>query len=271
MPLSCRQSTRELGVTFELNSNVTAVKIDSVAQRFPSITIAQVDGSSSRTVSAKAIVLAAGPWTSRIFSRLFPNAKIKIPMDSTGAAGNHFRVRTPGWTPADDSKGSEQVFFNTVMPNGGNLDITSFPGGQLYIGGWGAIPEEVPRLATDVKPQASEIEPMMRWAEQFLRLEGGGLDAVGAGRCYRPLATPNHPIITKVNWDLLGTAVDTDTTHATSESNHNCSNIVGGLYLNTAHFGDGMTLSAGSGKVASELILGEKTSVDISGLGLPIS
>jgi len=42
----------------------------------------------------------------------------------------------------------------------------------------------------------------------------------------------------------------------------------GGLFLNTAHFDDGVTLSLGSGKVMSELLLGLPPSVDISGLGL---
>lgn len=30
------------------------------------------------------------------------------------------------------------------------------------------------------------------------------LEMFGVGRCYRPLAEPNHPFITKVTWELLG-------------------------------------------------------------------
>ena len=42
----------------------------------------------------------------------------------------------------------------------------------------------------------------------------------------------------------------------------------GGLFLNTAHFDDGVTLSLGSGKIMSELLMGLPPSVDVSGLGL---
>lgn len=40
--------------------------------------------------------------------------------------------------------------------------------------------------------------------------------------------------------------------------------VLGGLYINTGHNSDGVTLGPGSGKVMSELLLGQKPSVSVS-------
>jgi len=155
------------------------------------------------------------------------------------------------------------------LPDGTRLDITSFVGGELYVGGFGAIPEELPEMATSIGPQPSEIETMIHLTKSYLRpYPASELEILEAGRCYRPLANPDHPIITKVDWNLLSK----DSSAASAEKlDLHPSTVVGGLFLNTAHFSDGLTLALGSGKVASELILGKKISVDISGLGLPTS
>ncbi|CAN9139305.1 unnamed protein product [Alternaria alternata] len=195
-----------------------------------------------------------------------------LPMNSTASAGNHFRIRTPGWKPEDDRKGSEQVFFQNDAPDGQGLDITSFLGGELYVGGWGAIPEELPERAESIQAQPSEIESMKALTKQYLRIpEDDELDIFAVGRCYRPLATFKHPIITKVDWNLLGKEKSSQEELHSSKQTEDLQDYhhsQGGLYLNTAHFGDGVTLSLGSGKVMSELLLGLPPSIDISGLGL---
>jgi len=84
------------------------------------------------------------------------------------------------------------------------------------------------------------------------------------GRCYRPLAEFGHPIVAKVDWELLGMSDNYKEEGDPDDSRCNS----GGLFLNTAHFDDGVTLSLGSGKVMSELLLGLSPSVDLSGLGL---
>jgi glycine/D-amino acid oxidase-like deaminating enzyme len=193
-------------------------------------------------------------------------------MNSTASAGNHFRVRTPGWKQEDDQKGSEQVFFQNDIPGGQGLDITSFLGGDLYVGGWGAIPEELPELAESIHAQPSEIKIMVSLAKRYLRIsEEEELEIFAVGRCYRPLATFNHPIITKVDWDLLGMEESSQQLPVSHKQTDDCQDRQcgpGGLFLNTAHFSDGVTLSLGSGKIMSELLLGLPPSINISGLGL---
>ena len=188
-------------------------------------------------------------------------------MNSTAAAGNHIRIKIPGWKE-DNREDSVQVYYTNVTPDGSRFDVTSFTNGDLYIGGWGAIPQEIPELATSVHPQPSEIKAMIPVVKKYVNVDlSKELEYFDAGRCYRPTFIPKRPIITKVDWDLLSR----DNTLASSPEplNSEDSLIAGGLIINTGHSSDGITLGLGSGKVASELILGKMPSVDISSLGLP--
>ncbi|KAH6976531.1 hypothetical protein BKA56DRAFT_589745 [Ilyonectria sp. MPI-CAGE-AT-0026] len=267
---------KQLKVQFAFGSEVTSVSVDEASQRFKSVELQEL-GCSSRTVPCQTLVIAAGPWSDRVFSRLFPLAKTSLPFDIAGSAGNRFRVRTPGWKPSDDEKGSEQVFLDSVIPGNHSLDITSFPGGTLYIGGYGAIPEPLPEYADFVKPQPTQIEAMLELTRRYLGLPPDEvLEILDLGRAYRPRAVPNHPIITKVDWGFLSIEGSTNNPFesqlpiATSDKpSAGCASIVGGLFINTGHHSDGLTLSLGSGKVMGELLLGQEPSVDISGLGLP--
>jgi glycine/D-amino acid oxidase-like deaminating enzyme len=249
-------------VKFAFNSNVTAVEADTLKERFLSATIEHIGSNGAPyKIPCHSIVIAAGPWSGRVFDRLFPGAKVKIPMKPMAAAGHHLLVKTPRWKPFENEQVT-QVFLNNVVPGGNRLDITSFVDGTLYIGGWGAIPEPVPELADSVRPQPTEIKAMIDVAKLHLNLRPDeDLEIIYAGRCYRPRAHPNKPIIAKVEWDSLGYSGSLATFPSKKLP-------MAGLYINTAHHSDGVTLGPGSGKVMSELLMGRETSVDISGLGL---
>lgn len=68
----------------------------------------------------------------------------------------------------------------------------------------GAIPQLLPEYADNVKPQQAEIDSLLKMARQYLSFKPNEvLEAFDIARCYRPLAIPNRPIITKVKWSLL--------------------------------------------------------------------
>ncbi|KAI9694918.1 MAG: hypothetical protein M1822_000535 [Bathelium mastoideum] len=230
----------------------------------------------------KSLVISAGPWSDRVFSQLFPNAKVKIPLNVTGAAGNHMQIKNPRWNSSDDEAGVQQVFFNDVVPGSTGCDLTSFLGGSLYVGGYGAVPEPLPDKAEDVHVQSAAVPAMYELAADLVDTPAGReLEIVDVGRCYRPLAVPRKPIITKIDWKELGlsdpeSCLLLNRCIAELDDKEGLTDIVqrplqrplGGLYVNTGHSSDGITLAPGSGKVMSELILGLPASVDISGLGL---
>jgi glycine/D-amino acid oxidase-like deaminating enzyme len=254
-----------LGVQFVFNSVATSLEKDDARQQFTSIKIETKEQQpATRTLPCSAVVIAGGPWSSRIFSSLFPESNVKLRMNNTRSAGNHALIRNPRWTPTDDEEGVHQVFLNNVVPGTNRLDITSFLGGSLYIGGWGARPERLPVDADAVQPQPDEIEAMLEVARQYLRFEPGEkLELLSTGRCYRPLAVPNRPVITKVEWSLLGDP-DSNAKLSRGRPKSSPSPVTGGLYINTGHNSDGVTLGPGSGKLMSDLLLGRTPSVPIS-------
>lgn len=256
---------------FRSNSIVHSVRRAERSESFDHITI-NTKVSLIRTtemIPCKALVIAAGPWSSSVFSNLFPDAQVKLHMNTTWAAGNHVRVRSSRWT-SPDSHDSTQVFLNNVLPDSKTMDITSFTDGSLNLGGWGAVPQPLPGSAYKVKPQQEEINTMVELARQYLHLElDDDLETFEAGRCYRPRASPNRPIITKVHWSLLENPgnIQGDKPYCGSDLKQKTL-VDGGLYINTGHGSDGITLALGSGKVMSELLLGRTPSVPVSAFDL---
>ncbi|OCK91102.1 FAD dependent oxidoreductase [Cenococcum geophilum 1.58] len=271
-----RERCEKLGVKFLLNSTVTSLERDDIRQGFASVTIRTKESEpSDHVIPCNSIVIAAGPWTDRVFMTLFPAARLKVPMNATNSAGNHILVRNPHWKSSDDEKGNSQVFLNGILPGPDRLDITAFVGGSLYLGGYGATPEPLPDYADSVEAQPDKVNAMIELARKYLCLGlHEKLEVLNTGRCYRPLAMPNKPIITKVEWDLLGDISPQTSSiirqYVAPHEGLDCqpSPVISGLYINTGHNSDGVTLAPGSGKVMSELLLGRTPSVDISRLGL---
>jgi glycine/D-amino acid oxidase-like deaminating enzyme len=216
------------------------------------------------------LVISAGPWSDRVFKLLFPFAKVKIPLNVSGASGNHLLIRTPHWKPSDDDFGCDQVYLDNVIVGGARLDVSTLLGGTMYVGGYGADPEELPALATQVQPQPNAVKAMKELVAGFLNLgEGESVEVLKEGRAYRPKVAVGRPIIAKLPPKLL---FGENAAKVGDEDNHSASahiDVYGGVFVNTGHNRDGVTLGPGSGKVMAELIRGVKTSVDISGLGLP--
>jgi glycine/D-amino acid oxidase-like deaminating enzyme len=205
-----------------------------------------------------------------VFARLFPDAKVKILMNSTHVAGNHIRIKIPNQEEHRVEK-SVIVYYNNVTSDGRSFDVTSFTNGDLYIGGWGAIPEEIPDLATSVHAQPSKIEEMIPWVKKYVNMNTEEeLDYFDEGRCYRPTVIGhNRPIIAKVGIDLLGKYTRLNTMSLSEDAE--TPSVPGGVIINTGHGRRRVAQALGSGKVASELVLGLTPSADISTLGLPES
>ncbi|KGO72764.1 FAD dependent oxidoreductase [Penicillium italicum] len=263
---------QDLGVQFRFNSTVTSVQQADDRESFRSVTVeSSTPSQTTKVIPCNALVIAGGPWSANLFSSLFPEAVVKLRMNTTWSAGNYVRVRNPRPEKPDEQSNSTQVFLNNVLPDSNAMDITSFLDGSLYLGGWGAIPEVLPEYADNVEPQQAEIDSLLKMARQHLSLEPDEmLEVFDIGRCYRPQAVPNRPIVTRVKWSLLGYLEDSP------RMAHSCPRgpvepkpaVVGGLYINTGHDSDGVTLGPGSGKVMSELLLGRMPSVSVSELDL---
>lgn len=101
-------------------------------------------GSKAYALEFSRLVIAAGPWTQRVLSTLFPASEVSIPFDLAHTAGNHLLVKAPNWKPEDDEAGCDQLYLDRVL--GHTLDISSYLGGTLYVGGYGGRTEDLPDL-----------------------------------------------------------------------------------------------------------------------------
>jgi len=201
------------------------------------------------------LVIAAGPWSQRVLSTLFPASEISIPFDLAHTAGNHLLVKAPNWIPEDDEAGCYQLYLASIL--GHTLNISSYLGGTLYIGGYGGATEDLPDFADDVEAQPDAVAAMKDLCARTLNLaEDEAVDVISAGRCYRPLVKMRRPIITQLSLArLMGL-------HKVPR------NIKGAFYLNTRRGSNGITLGPGSGKAMSGIIYGRNPAANISGLGL---
>lgn len=117
----------------------------------------------------------------------------------------------------------------------------------------------MPEYADDIRPQPDQIEAMLEVTRSFLCAQPGeNLEVLDTGRCYRPLAIPNKPIVGEVDWcQLYENEPSTAKLHP--EHHTDCplpTTILGGLYINTGHDSDGVTLGPGSGNIMSKYLLG---------------
>ncbi|KAI9722510.1 MAG: hypothetical protein M1828_004757 [Chrysothrix sp. TS-e1954] len=256
---------QQLGVVFHLGAKVENVRPGNGLSSFEKVGIRREDNSLIEVPDSK-VVISAGPWSQDVMKSLFPESLYAIPLNSTNSAGNHLQVKTPGWAPRDDERGLDQVFLGDVLDGDARLDLTSYNGGTIYVGGYGAEAQELPKSAEEVLPQKRNVEVMRTLAEQFItRPPQQDLEIVSAGRCYRPAAMPDRPIIGEVPLDMLYPQLNS---HGQIPA---LSRIKGsGLFINVGHNSDGVTLALGSGRVMAELVLGLKPSIDISGLGLDV-
>jgi glycine/D-amino acid oxidase-like deaminating enzyme len=219
-----------------VNAKVTDIK--AVDSQSPS-SVAALYLSDQTRITVRNVVIAAGPFSQRVIVELFPAARINISMNTWSSSSNHLVVRTPRWRSRDDRKGSVQLFLQEVV--GRPLDITSQPGGTLYVGSYGD----------------KAIDRIKEYCRQILNIpEDEDLEVVRPGRCYRPILYVNgkeRPIIAQVPVSRL---------YDPSESPPRFN-----LFLNIGHGHDGIALSLGSRKAMSDLIRGIEPSADISGLG----
>lgn len=91
-----------------------------------------------------------------------------------------------------------------------------------------------------------------RYAEGDVNMDD--LEVLREALCFRPWTESGRPIVTRVGDWVLGSGV--------------VSPPGGGVFMAAGHGPWGISLSLGTGKVMAEMVMGVKTSADVSGLGL---
>lgn len=111
----------------------------------------------------------------------------------------------------------------------------------------------LPPLATGAKAVEGSLDELKKIASALIKSEGD-LGVVRTGLCFRPVTNSGIPILGKVADEKLGMSTR--------------SGAEGGVFVAAGHGPWGISLSLGTGKVMSELMLGKDTSADIDALNI---
>ncbi|KAF3939663.1 hypothetical protein ABW19_dt0204999 [Dactylella cylindrospora] len=218
------------------------------------------------TLPCSDILISAGPWSSRVFRQLFGSSTYRLPI--TSLSGHSVILRSalhpPRQLPDLNSNKDCHAVFASIEGLSWHPEVFSRLNGEIYLAGLNSLDIPLPETATDVNEQEDEIRALITVAETMINAGAvpGELDrsqdkltVVKTGLCHRPVTPGGLPIIARVPDKLLGNL-------EAGDSNK------GGVYISTGHGPWGISMSLGTGKVMAEMIMGEKTSVDVSQLGL---
>ncbi|KAJ6115250.1 hypothetical protein N7486_001028 [Penicillium sp. IBT 16267x] len=214
------------------------------------------------------LVLSVGAWTPQVLRELFPSNQTSF--DLSPLAGYSLVVRSPRHT-LDHEKmtngGRSHAVFTTHPPSCGfSPEIFTREGGEIYIAGYNPR-LELPLSVEDIHGlwDSAEVQKLKDVAVRLLgdlsnELPGStddvtnidDLETIREGLCFRPVGENGIPTVGRIRNASLGGGLR--------------SSAEGGVYIATGHGPWGISLSLGTGKVISEMMMGQRTSADVSGL-----
>lgn len=223
----------------------------------------------------KNIVITAGAWTPQVFSRVFQESKLRIPIGQL--AGYSIVVRSPRYTkpimdPAKDGDGSSAGISHGVFcPQTQNWAFApeAFsrvgPDGkpEIWVGGLNDPSMKLPPTADGTKDlidqeKAEELRSaallMTGLSNEGDNLQVDDMHIVREGLCFRPVSNTGVPVISNIPEKALGHDIEMQEG--------------GGVYLAAGHGPWGISLSLGTGRVMAEMLTGQKLSADISSMRL---
>ncbi|KAL4966415.1 NAD(P)/FAD-dependent oxidoreductase [Aspergillus stella-maris] len=243
-------------LTTDSSNSITGVEIRNIHTKTPA------------TLPCTNLIIAAGSWTPRVFTSLFPTSKTKFPMYPL--AGYSLLVNSPRYSEQDEKRvGGSHAVFTTHPPSAGfSPEIFSREGGEIYIAGLNSTTIPVPDRVEDLKRYFDEGQ-MKKLKDVTIRLMGklpdgktestenvkneNDLTITREGLCLRPVSERGVPFVCRVQDSALGGVM-------TSNG--------GGVFVAAGHGPWGISLALGTGRVMVDLVKGDRTVVDVSGLGV---
>ena len=244
-----------MNVRIETSTKVTAVELN---QGNPATAVIVVrEDSSSVRIHCDNFVLAGGPWTPAVYKTLFPSS---IQIDSATETGDWIILRNQD-PVAKNSVAF--VAFNDLV--GEKLEFAGRNDGTIWVCGAKDHKGTLPPLGSTGLPDVARIAELTGRAYRFLRIHNAGdpdafkeLEFVALGRAFRPVTLSGRPMMAMVEPDKLS-----------HHSGLHAEGRRGNVFLCWGHGSWGLTLGPGTGKLMSQLILGEPTDLDLSPFQIP--
>jgi len=197
-----------------------------VDERVSEVDVLLVDNVTSVSLPCENVVIAAGPWTGPLSKSLLPK-----PIPVTSYAGHSILLVLSVTSSAD-------CLMAVVHTENGPCRAQIIPrsSGEIYISGINDT-LDLPPTPEAAAPQPTEIAKLKAIADTLLP----GYSIKKEQLCFRPMTESGLPFI--------GPYPE-----------------VRGVYVGAGHSHFGIILGPGTGKILSEIILGEELSADISQL-----
>ncbi|EFR05487.1 hypothetical protein MGYG_08502 [Nannizzia gypsea CBS 118893] len=253
----------ERGVQVHNPARAISTTKDSSLGVISAVVIEDTRTHAKRSLPCTNIVFAAGPWTPRAFSSLFPLSRAHIPVLSL--SGYSLVFRSPRHTLSQEQEvyggKSHAVFTTHPQSCGFSPEVFSRTNAEIYLAGLNGLDIPLPEVATDAhslmtKDKLARVREAARILMGRPQADQGGenvddLEVVREALCFRPYIESGLPIVARLRDAITGDA----------------GRVSGGLFMATGHGPWGISLSLGTGKVMAEMISGMKPSADVSGLG----
>lgn len=241
------QKCRDNGVHVMQPATATGFVYDEEGDR-NGLTIELSNGTEER-IQCQKLLLAAGAWTQRVYKHLFPKSSLRLPISQL--AGHSIVVRSPRWAAEHENEGCHAVFSSSI--NGWSPEIFSRMGSEIYLAGLNSSAIPLPDLPHEATIDKASIAELLETSRKMLGSESvDDLQVIREGLCFRPVTPHGQPILDRVPSAQLGPPKDSSLE----------------VYVAAGHGPWGIALSLGTGKVMSEMMLGQKLSASIDELCL---
>ena len=213
-----------------------------------------------RDISCHNLVLAAGAWTPRLYKKLFPSSNTKF--GQTTNSGNWAVVKSPA-KPLLQNRC--EVIFDELV--GHQLEFVGRKDGTIWISGLNNTVKCLGEVQGSDIPDEDAILRLIEYARRFLLASEkcDSLGVIATGRTYRPTIDRELPIIARVHPRKLCYVKSSDGNYPVADAH----GPAGGVFVCSGHGKYGITLAMGSGRLMSQMIMGDPTDFDVSKLGLP--
>lgn len=237
----------QLGVDIRISTNIQAVQLSS-DDSLEAVTF-KTPKDSIEILPARHLILAAGPWTANVFSKLFPGSAIDLGFSPV--AGDYLILQNPTALTEESLSG---VFLDQIV--GHKLEFVGRNDKTIWVCAQTNSTATLPEPGSFGKPDPNMISELNNLSSRFVVPD---LQVVDQGRSFRPSTRSGLPIIAAVPRTDL-----TDSMRPPQSDDKQS-----GIFICSGHGSYGVVLGMGTGKVMSQIVLGQKPDIDVSRFNLP--
>lgn len=201
-------------------------------------------------IACDRLLIAAGPWTAKLFNYVYPNAIIDLPIEAdTGSYSMLLRL-SPQHLPAPEWLNKSVVLHSDhthslqlMVRKDGLLHAATVPPVTLKLGS-AAASGRIEHVGNNLRNLEAEIRSMLSVPSEVISRRA----------CFSPITKSGLPIMSRVPSAWLG--LGDDGIHRGERKS--------AVYVMGGHGYWGVAASLGSGRLMAQLMLGRETDIDIT-------